>query len=287
MALRLTLEDIHYSYPLPGRQDAPALTGVDLTVEPGEILCVAGSNGSGKSTLAQVCTGLLFPDSGRVLYGQTAVEGRGGLRSFRRKAGLLFQSSEDQLFADTVAKDIAFGPHNHGLRGGELQEAVARAAALVGLGLEELASRSPFSLSGGEKRKVALAGVLALDPELLVLDEPFMGLDYDGRERLKSTLAQYREEREASVVIVTHELSDAWGLAERFALLSQGSLLKVEDKSDLLAGDVELSSLGMRLPQWGELARELLRSGISVDDPSDPRVMARAIAAHREAARDR
>ncbi len=283
MALRLSLENVHYSYPLPGREDAPALTGADLAVEPGEVLCVAGSNGSGKSTLAQVCAGLLLPDSGEVLYGDAPVEGRAGLREFRSKVSLLFQSSEDQLFADTVAKDIAFGPKNHGLRGGELEEAVRRACALVGLSLEELGSRSPFSLSGGEKRRAALAGVLAMDPEVLVLDEPFIGLDHTGRELLKSTLERYREERGASVVIVTHELSDAWGLAERFALLSGGRLLKVEDKSDLLSGEVELSSLGMKLPQWGELVRELLGSGIAVTDPSDPRMIAGAMASFREA----
>lgn len=287
MALRLTLDSVYYSYPLPGPGDAPALAGADLTVAPGEVLCVAGSNGSGKSTLAQVCAGLLAPDSGRVLYGETVVEGRRGVREFRRKVGLLFQSPEDQLFADTVEKDISFGPRNHGLRGEELREAVRRAAALVGLSLEELGARSPFSLSGGEKRRAALAGVLALEPEVLVLDEPFIGLDHDGRELLKSTLALYRDQREASLVIVSHELSDAWGLAERFALLSGGRLLKVDDSADLLSGEVELESLGMKLPQWGELARELLSSGISIQDPSDPRAIAAAIAAHREARLDR
>ena len=143
MAQRLKLEDVSYSYPLPGREDAPALQGASLSVEPGEVFCIAGANGSGKSTLAQVCAGLLAPTSGSVLYGREAVVGRGVLRGFRRKVGLLFQSPEDQLFADTVAKDIAFGPRSHGIKGEELEAAVSRAAGLVGLSLDELGARSP------------------------------------------------------------------------------------------------------------------------------------------------
>jgi energy-coupling factor transport system ATP-binding protein len=287
VAQRLTLDEVSYSYPLPGREDAPAVTGVSFSVEPGEIFCIAGANGSGKSTLAQICAGLLAPGSGSVVYGDGVVGGRTGLREFRRRVGLVFQSPEDQLFADTVSKDIAFGPRNHGLRGEELAAAVSRAADLVGLPLEQLGDRSPFSLSEGEKRRVALAGVLALNPDILLLDEPFIGLDYDGRERLKNALATYREERDASMIIVTHELSDVWPLASRFALLAEGRLRRFDRRGDLLSSEFDLSELGMRLPQWGVLARELLRSGIPLADPADPRALARAIAAHREARGDR
>ena len=251
-------------------------------MEPGEVFCVAGANGSGKSTLAQVCAGLLAPSTGCIRYGDEVVGGRGERREFRRRIGMLFQSPEDQLFADTVEKDIAFGPRNHGLKGDELKSAVRRAAALVGLSLDDLGMRSVFSLSEGEKRRTALAGVLALDPEVLVLDEPFIGLDHDGREHLKAALSSYRADRGASILLVTHELSDVWPLASRFALISGGRLERVAGKNDLVSGDMDLSTLGMKLPQWGSLARELLRSGISVNDPADPRSLARAIAAHRE-----
>lgn len=283
MALRLSLEDVSFSYPLPGRDEAPALAGVSLTLEPGEVLCLAGANGSGKSTLAQVCTGLLEPTSGRIFYGDEKIEGRGVLRDFRRRAGLLFQNPEDQLFADTVAKDIAFGPKNHGLKGDELAARVGEAAALVGLAFDELSGRSPFSLSGGEQRRVALAGVLALEPEVLVLDEPFIGLDYEGRYKLTEALERFREERGASIVIVTHELSHVWSLASSFGLLAGGCLVVRETRDGLLAGKVDLSALGMQLPQWGALARELLKAGISVEDPADPRSLAGAIASGREA----
>jgi energy-coupling factor transport system ATP-binding protein len=283
LAERLTLEEVSYSYPLPGREDLPALDGISLAVEPGEVLCVAGANGSGKSTLAQVCAGLLAPTAGSMGYGGEKIEGRRRLLSFRRKVGLLFQNAEDQLFADTVFEDVAFGPRNHGLKGEELETRVASAAGHAGIDLDELGGRSPFSLSEGEKRRVALAGVLALDPEVLVLDEPFIGLDFDNGERLKGVLGAYREERGASVVIVTHELADAWSLADRFVLLDGGRCAAVEEKSELVRGDIELAGLGMRLPQWGALARGLIRCGVAVADPSDPVVLARAMAERRRA----
>lgn len=282
MAARLTLEDVSYSYPLPGREEAPALSGVGLEVAPGEVLCVAGANGSGKSTLAQVCAGLLVPTTGSVLYGGKPVEGRSGLLELRRKVGLLFQSPEDQLFADTVEKDMSFGPRNHGLRGDELSRVVSDAAALVDLPLEKLGGRSPFSLSEGEKRRVALAGVLALEPEVLLLDEPFIGLDAAGRDRLKSSLSRYGERKDASIVIVTHELSDSWDLADRFALLSAGRLERTMSRMGLISGGFDVRAVGMRLPQCGVLARELVLLGAPVDDPADPRCLAEAIACVRE-----
>jgi len=283
LALRLRLEDVTFSYPLPGKDEAAALEGVTLSVEPNSVLCLAGANGSGKSTLAQVCTGLLAPTSGALYYGEERIEGRGTLREFRRKVGLLFQNPEDQLFADTVEKDIAFGPRNHGLKGDELSRRVSESAQLVGLSLEKLGARSPFSLSEGEKRRAALAGVLALDPEVLVLDEPFIGLDYEGRHSLESSLERYRDERGASIVIVTHELSHVWSLATAFGLISEGRLVRFETREQLLSGDTDIGALGMHLPQWGALARELLRAGISIGDPTDPRALAGAMAERRGA----
>lgn len=284
MALRLRLEDVSFSYPLGGRDEAAALSGVTMSVEPGDVLCLAGPNGSGKSTLAQVATGLLAPASGAIYYGEERIEGRSALLKFRRSAGLLFQNPEDQLFADTVAKDIAFGPRNHGLRGDELARRVRDSASLVGLPLEELEGRSPFSLSGGEQRRAALAGVLALEPEVLVLDEPFIGLDYEGRSSLAQALLRYRDEREASIVIVTHDLADAWSLSNRFGLIADGKLLSLQTRDEMLSTEADLTSLGMQLPQWGALARELIRAGIVVADPADPRSLAGAMAKRKEAA---
>lgn len=282
MALRLRLEGVEYSYPLPGKGEARAVDGITITVEPGDVLCLAGANGSGKSTLAQVCAGLLSPTAGSVFYGEERIEGRGALRRFRPKAGLLFQNPEDQLFADTVEKDIAFGPRNRGIRDDELATRISDSAAMVGLSLDELGSRSPFSLSEGQKRRAALAGVLALEPELLILDEPFIGLDYEGRRSLETALRKYREEKGASIIIVTHELSHVWTLATVFGLISEGRLARFETREGLLSGDTDLADLGMQLPQWGVLARELLRGGVSLSDPADPRAVAGAIAVSRE-----
>lgn len=283
MALRLRLEDISYSYPLPGREESRAISGVSFEVEPGEVLCVAGANGSGKSTLAQVCAGLLTPSAGQLYYGGERIEGRAALFGLRRRIGLVFQSPEDQLFADTVEKDIAFGPRNHGFRGDELETRIREAASLLSLPLESLGKRSPFSLSQGEKRRVALAGVLALSPEVLVLDEPFIGLDFEGREHLKAALERYRAARDTSVIIVTHDLADSWRLADRFALLSAGRLTRLAGRPELLAAGADLSDTGMRLPQWGVLAAGMERLGIRADDPADPASLARAIASFREA----
>lgn len=282
MAAILTLESVSYSYPLPGEGESAALDGIDLQVERGEIVCVAGPNGSGKSTLAQVCAGLLVPSSGRLLFDGRRVESRAELRGLRQRIGMVFQSPEDQLFAGTVTADIAFGPRNHGLRGAELEKRVRSAATIVDLSLERFGERSPFSLSEGEKRRVALAGVLALEPDVLVLDEPFIGLDHDGREHLKAALERYRERRETSVLVVTHDLADTWRLADRFALLSGGRLVRVESSRELVSG-YDLGSLDMRLPQWGVLARELVSGGAEVADPADPAELARAIASILEA----
>ena len=280
---RLTLENVSYSYPLPGRGEVPALSGISLRVEPAEILCIGGANGSGKSTLAQVCAGLLMPSSGSVRYQDKKVERHKDLLELRRKVGLLFQSPEDQLFADTVEKDISFGPRNHGLRGADLEARVRRAAELFDLSLEELGARSPFSLSGGEKRRVALAGVIALDPEVLVLDEPFIGMDFDSRRHMKALLGRLRDTSGTSIVIITHELSSSWSLADRYAMLAGGRFESLQNRSELISNEADLSALGLRLPQWGLLANRLEKMGVVVLDPADPLALARAVCSIREA----
>ena len=284
MAERLILEKVSYAYPLPGKGEAPALRGVSLVLEPGEALCVAGSNGSGKSTLARVCAGLVAVDKGHVEYGGSRVEGRKALRSLRMSVGLLFQSPEEQLFADTVEKDIAFGPRNRGVKGGELEVVVRDAAEHVGLN-PALLQRSPFSLSGGEKRRVALAGVLAMQPDVLALDEPFIGLDHEGRETLKDSLRRYRDARGASMLIVTNDLADAWPLADRFALLASGELIATRSRARLLESASDLAALDMALPQWGRLARLLEGAGYPARDVSEAASLADAAALMLEARR--
>lgn len=280
MGARLKVENVSYRYPPGG--GPPALEDVCLELDPGEVLVVAGSNGSGKSTLAQVCSGLIFPDSGEVLYEGKKIKGRRDLLGLRKKVGLVFQSPEDQLFADTVSRDISFGPRNHGVRGGELEERLSDAAELAGFDLDELGPRSPFSLSEGEKRKVALAGVFAMRPEVLVLDEPFVGLDYDTRDTVTGALARFNRRLGASILIVTHELSEAWDISDSYAVLSGGRLRSVGSRMDFLSGSLDLTSLGMRLPQWGRLSSELIQRGLDIEEPSNPACLARALVEYME-----
>jgi energy-coupling factor transport system ATP-binding protein len=283
----MTLENVLYSYPLPGRGEVPALSDISLRVEQAEILCIGGANGSGKSTLAQICAGLLIPSSGSVLYQGEKVDKHKDLLRLRRKVGLLFQSPEDQLFADTVEKDISFGPRNHGLRGAELEAKVRHAAELFDLSLDELGGTSPFTLSGGEKRRVALAGVIALDPEVLVLDEPFIGMDFDSREHITALLGRLRETSGTSIIIITHELSSSWSLADRYAMLASGRLENLQTRAELVRNERDLGTLGLRLPQWGLLANGLAKLGVSVEDPADPLTLARAVCSIMEGSDDR
>ncbi|MBN1289357.1 MAG: ATP-binding cassette domain-containing protein [Actinobacteria bacterium] len=280
MAQKLILESVSYSYPFSG--SPPVLKDVNLVVDPGEVICIAGRNGSGKSTLSQICAGLLFPTGGKLSYGGSRIKTRRDMSGLRKNVCLLFQSPEDQLFADTVLADISFGPRNHGLRGSELQAIVRESAEMAGLDIERLGDRSPFSLSGGEKRMVALAGVFALRPEILVLDEPFTGLDHTHREHLRESLARYRESRGASLVIVSHELSNVWPVAVKYGLLADGKLAGLRSRAEIAAEKDGISRLGLRLPQWGALEHELRRINIELDDPSDYHVIAETIRSYKE-----
>lgn len=280
MGRGLKLSGVSYSYPLSGRESA-ALSGVSMNVTPGEVVCVAGPNGAGKSTLALVCAGLLDPDEGTVSYGGEEIRTRRKRLELRRKVGLLFQAPEDQLFADTVAGDIAFGPRNHGLKGEDLQQRVRWAASLVGLDLERLGGRSPFSLSAGERRRVAIAGVLATGVEVLVLDEPFIGLDHEGSRMLERSLRLFLHDSGNSIVVITHDLSGVWGIADRFVFLEEGEVRLESDREEVAAGKVDVVDQGVRLPQWAALTRELDRMGFPPSS-SEPGDIARALACARE-----
>ncbi|MBN2168386.1 MAG: ATP-binding cassette domain-containing protein [Actinobacteria bacterium] len=284
MAQKLILENVSYSYPFSG---APSvLKDVNLLVEPGQVICIAGRNGSGKSTLAQVCAGLLNPSKGKLTYGDEPIRNKRDVPRLRKNVCLLFQSPEEQLFADTVLADISFGPRNHGIKGPELLATVNKSAEMAGLDMKKLENRSPFSLSGGEKRMVALAGVFALKPGILVLDEPFTGLDYEHREHLRQSLIRYRESRNASLVIISHELSNVWPIADKFGLLSDGTLSGLRSRTEVITEEDGISRLGLRLPQWGELEHELRKLDIEVDEPSDHRLIAATIRSYCEGLND-
>ncbi|MHB8780056.1 MAG: ATP-binding cassette domain-containing protein [Candidatus Geothermincolia bacterium] len=257
--MSLELREVSFTY-LPGTPLArTVLASVELRLEPGELLCIVGLSGSGKSTLAQLMNGLLEPSRGAVfLDGEPASP-----RRLRHSVGLVFQNAERQLFAETVEADIGFGPRNQGLSRTDTAARVERAATRLGIDLADIGRRSPFSLSQGQRRRVAIAGVLALETPYLVLDEPGAGLDGAGRKRLLALLAGLRDAGRG-VAMVTHQLEDALRLADRVLLLSEGRVVALGPASEVLADRALLESAGYRLPPLLELMAALGRRGLAI-----------------------
>src|SRR5215210_6772719 len=231
--MRLELKDVRHVYARGTPFEVEALRGVSLAVEPGEVLGIVGGTGSGKSTLVQHMNLLLVPTSGEVLV--DGVDARSiEKRELRRRVGLVFQFPESALFAPTVEEDVAFAPRQLGLDEEEVRERVLE--ALVALGAAELATRSPFALSGGEKRRAAIAGVLAMKPEVLVLDEPTAGLDPATREELLALILGLRNAG-ISVVLVSHDLDEVAEVADRVCALREGRVLAVGTPAEVFYGD--------------------------------------------------
>ncbi|MBX7455722.1 energy-coupling factor ABC transporter ATP-binding protein [Mycolicibacterium sp. 3033] len=233
------VEDLHYTYP----DGHTALSGVDLDVAPGERVALLGPNGAGKTTLMLHLNGVLSASQGRVEIGGTPVI-RTTLREIRRRVGLVFQDPDDQLFMPTLAQDVAFGPANFGLRGAELEARVA--AALEAVSMSELAARSPAHMSGGQRRRAALATVLACEPEVLVLDEPSANLDPVARRELAETLGGLR----ATMMIVTHDLPYAAQLCTRAVIMDRGALVADGPIGEVLSDTALLAAHRLELP-WG------------------------------------
>ena len=251
-----------------GMPDATtALEHVDFAVEEGDFVGIIGSTGSGKSTLITHFNGILKPTSGQVLVaGQDIWEKPGDIRRFRFMVGLVFQYPEYQLFEETVYKDIAFGPKNMGLDEEEVDRRVHRAAAFAGLP-EEYLGRSPFELSGGQKRRVAIAGVLAMEPKLLVLDEPAAGLDPEGRDTILSQVKQFHKETGTTVVLVSHSMEDIAKYADKVLVLDAGRIAMYDTTSAVFARADELLKLGLSVPEVTKVFLRLREWGLCV--PAD------------------
>ncbi len=241
-----------------------AVDNVDLTIEKGEFIGVIGHTGSGKSTLIQHLNGLLKPTSGTVLIdGENIWQDKARLHACRFKVGLVFQYPEYQLFEETVEKDIAFGPKNMGLSNDEIAERVREAAEFVGLKEKHL-SRSPFDLSGGQKRRAAIAGVIAMRPEVLILDEPAAGLDPKGRERILSQIKSYHEKTGSTVLLVSHSMEDIARFAGRVLVLGNGKVTMFDSVENVFSRADELIAMGLEVPQITRVFLNLAKQGFDV-----------------------
>lgn len=262
MALRL--KHVNYIYGVGSGYEKQALRDVSLEIPDGQFIGVVGHTGSGKSTMMQILNGLEKPTSGEVFYGDRSVTaGEISGKELRSKVGLVFQYPEHQLFEVSVIKDVEFGPRNMGLSGIEVQKRSFDALKMVGIG-DELLDVSPLALSGGQKRRVAIAGVLAMKPEVLILDEPTAGLDPRGREELLELLAELHREWEMTVLLVSHCMEDVARYADRVLVMNRGQLVLDGEPAQIFRYEEELSQIGLGVPQSVRVMRLLRQKGIPV-----------------------
>ena len=261
----LQVKDLTHTYGAGTPFQRSAVEHMSFDVNEGEFLGIIGHTGSGKSTLIQHLNGLLQPTAGEILLrGKNIWAEPKKIREVRFKVGLVFQYPEYQLFEETVYKDIAFGPANQGKTGDELDYAVREAAKLVGIRDDQL-EKSPFELSGGQKRRVALAGVLAMEPEVLVLDEPTAGLDPAGRENLMANIRDYHPNKRKTIILVSHSMDENARNVDRILVLKNAHVLMQGTPAEVFARGEELLSAGLDVPQITRIAMELKRRGVDID----------------------
>ena len=259
-------KDLVYRYSPGTPFEKTAVGGVSIQVEKGEFLGVIGHTGSGKSTLIQMLNGLLRPTSGQVLLdGNDIWAEPKKIRQVRFKVGMVFQYPEYQLFEETVLKDIMFGPKNMGLSDTEAENRAKEAAHFTGL-KEELLEKSPFELSGGEKRRAAIAGVIAMDPDVLILDEPTAGLDPRGRDVLLAQITQYHKARGNTILLVSHSMEDIGRTADRILVMNRSKAAMLDTTKNVFDRGEELEKMGLRVPQITKILQELKKMGLPVDD---------------------
>ena len=261
----LQVKDLTHTYGAGTPFQRSAVEHMSFDVNEGEFLGIIGHTGSGKSTLIQHLNGLLQPTAGEILLrGKNIWAEPKKIREVRFKVGLVFQYPEYELFEETVYKDIAFGPANQGKTGDELDYAVREAAKLVGIRDDQL-EKSPFELSGGQKRRVALAGVLAMEPEVLVLDEPTAGLDPAGRENLMANIRDYHRNKGKTIILVSHSMDEIARNVDRILVLKNAHVLMQGTPAEVFARGEELLSAGLDVPQITRIAMELKRRGVDID----------------------
>ena len=243
-----------------------AVDGVSFCAEKGEIIGIIGHTGSGKSTLVQHFNGLLKPTEGEVLFeGENIWRNPKEIRKYRARVGLVFQYPEYQLFEETVFKDIAFGPKNMGLSESEIEERVKETCQWIEI-KESFLQKSPFDLSGGEKRRVAIAGVLAMKPEIIVFDEPTAGLDPAGREIVMRAIKKYRDSQNATVIIISHSMEDMAEMADRLLVMEKGKVVMFDTTRKVFQNAEKLREIGLNIPIVARVFEKLKESGVPVPD---------------------
>lgn len=267
----IEIEGLSYSY-CPGTPyEKKALDGITLSVEQGELLAVIGANGSGKSTLVQIMNGLLQPTDGRVTVCEGETSDKEYQQSLWQKVGLVFQYPEQQLFEATVLDDVTYGMRNMGVKGEELAHRAQKALASVGLNPDRTAKLPPLALSGGQRRRVALAGVLAMDPEILIFDEPTAGLDESGRAQFFRMIQSLQREAGKTIIMVSHNMGETVALADKLAILSEGRLAAWGKVTDVIREQAEKGMLHFMLPGYLRVLYGLAEEGIRVDTAASSR----------------
>lgn len=265
--MSIKIENLTHVYMPKTPFEKKALDNVNLTIEDGEFLALIGHTGSGKSTLIQHLNGLLEPSSGRILVDEVDITSKEvKLTDIRKKIGLVFQYPEYQLFEETIEKDVAFGPNNLGLSAEEVSNRVKKSMEMVGLDYETYKDVSPFDLSGGQKRRVAIAGVIAMEPKVLILDEPTAGLDPKGRDDILEQIKILHEKYKMTIILVSHSMEDVGKLAERIVVMNGGKIELLGKPSEIFKEVETLERIGLAVPQVTYLMRALREKGFDVSD---------------------
>lgn len=262
--MSIVVKNLSHTYMEKSKIAVKAVDDVSLTVEPGEFLCIIGHTGSGKSTLIQHFNGLMQPTSGSVTVDGYDMADKKQRKLGRELVGMVFQYPEYQLFEETVYKDVAFGPTNMGLDAEAVKNAVFEAMERVGLAIDRFCEKSPFDLSGGEKRRAALAGIIAMQPKYLVLDEPMAGLDPMGRAEILGVLESLRREKNTAVIMISHSMDDIMRHATRVAVLERGRLIRLGEPREIFKETKLIRDMGLDIPQSAQIAELLRKKGVAV-----------------------
>ncbi len=265
--MSIIVENLIHVYNQGSPFEAKALSDISFTIEEGEFVGLIGHTGSGKSTLIQHFNGLLKPTKGKIYINNLDITNKSiKLSEVRKKVGLVFQYPEYQLFEENIYKEVAFGPTNLGIGELEIKNRVREALELVGLNLEEIADRSPFELSGGQRRRIAIAGVLAMKPEVLILDEPTAGLDPKGRDEILAQIKALHKKYKITVILVSHSMEDIARLVDKIIVMDNGKVALEGTPREIFKRAESLEKMGLGVPQMSNLIRKLREKGINIRD---------------------